>query len=55
MIRIVFPFLAWIKEINATTLRVDFISGLTVALILVPQSMAYAQLAGMPARLICMA
>ncbi len=48
MIRIVFPFLAWVKELNATTLRMDFISGLTVALILVPQSMAYAQLAGMP-------
>ena len=31
------------------TLRVDFISGLTVALVLVPQSMAYAQLAGLPA------
>jgi sulfate permease, SulP family len=40
--------LAWIKELNATTLRMDFLSGLTVALILVPQSMAYAQLAGMP-------
>jgi SulP family sulfate permease len=29
-------------------LRADFIAGLTVALVLVPQSMAYAQLAGMP-------
>lgn len=48
MIRMVFPFWAWVKEVNATTLRMDFISGLTVALILVPQSMAYAQLAGMP-------
>ena len=44
----VFPFLNWIKLVNAATLRVDFISGLTVALILIPQSMAYAQLAGMP-------
>lgn len=31
------------------TLRVDILAGITVALILVPQSMAYAQLAGLPA------
>ncbi|MBI4996291.1 MAG: sodium-independent anion transporter, partial [Rhodocyclales bacterium] len=31
------------------TIRADFIAGLTVALVLVPQSMAYAQLAGLPA------
>lgn len=44
----IFPFLGWLKDVNATTLRMDFVSGLTVALILIPQSMAYAQLAGMP-------
>lgn len=48
MIHKVFPFLDWVKDINATTLRADIISGLTVALILIPQSMAYAQLAGLP-------
>jgi len=31
-----------------TTLRADFVAGITVALVLVPQSMAYAQLAGLP-------
>ncbi len=31
------------------SLRADFVSGLTVALVLVPQSMAYAQLADLPA------
>lgn len=30
-------------------MRIDFISGLTVALVLIPQSMAYAQLADLPA------
>jgi MFS superfamily sulfate permease-like transporter len=30
-------------------LRADFIAGVTVALVLIPQSMAYAQLAGLPA------
>jgi len=31
------------------TLRADLIAGVTVALVLIPQSMAYAQLAGLPA------
>ncbi len=42
------PFLRWLPY-GGQTLRADFIAGLTVALVLVPQSMAYAQLAGMPA------
>ncbi|MBD3167642.1 STAS domain-containing protein [bacterium] len=44
-----FPFLAWFKGYSVSALRADFISGLTVALVLVPQSMAYAQLADLPA------
>jgi len=44
------PFLSWIGEIkDGKTLKADVVAGLTVALILVPQSMAYAQLAGLPA------
>jgi anti-anti-sigma factor len=44
------PFLAWLPELrNAHTLRADLLAGLTVALVLIPQSMAYAQLAGLPA------
>lgn len=40
----------WLPEIKSkATLRADVIAGLTVALILIPQSMAYAQLAGLPA------
>jgi SulP family sulfate permease len=42
------PFLGWFKKYNTAYLRADFISGLTVALVLIPQSMAYAQLAGLP-------
>ncbi len=42
-----FPFLRWFP-LNRNNLRVDIIAGITVALILVPQSMAYAQLAGLP-------
>jgi SulP family sulfate permease len=33
---------------RAETLRADLIAGITVALVLIPQSMAYAQLAGLP-------
>ena len=42
------PFLRWFP-VSRVTLRADLVAGLTVALVLVPQSMAYAQLAGMPA------
>ena len=43
-----FPFLRWFP-ISKQTLRVDIVAGVTVALVLIPQSMAYAQLAGLPA------
>ena len=43
-----FPFLYWIKELkNPRVLKADFIAGVTVAMVIVPQSMAYAQLAGL--------
>lgn len=41
------PFLRWFP-LTRETLHADLIAGMTVALILVPQSMAYAQLAGLP-------
>ncbi|MDK9701860.1 MAG: SulP family inorganic anion transporter [Sulfuritalea sp.] len=47
ILRRLFPFLRWFPY-SAGTFRADFLAGLTVALVLVPQSMAYAQLAGMP-------
>ena len=44
------PFLSWIGELkDKDTIRSDVIAGVTVAMVLVPQSMAYAQLAGLPA------
>jgi len=42
-----FPFLRWFP-LPPGALRADILAGITVALVLVPQSMAYAQLAGMP-------
>jgi SulP family sulfate permease len=44
----IFPFLELLKNYNLAKLRADAIAGLTVALVLIPQSMAYAQLAGLP-------
>lgn len=45
-----FPFLAWAGELkDKNVLRADILAGITVALVLIPQSMAYAQLAGLPA------
>ncbi|HHE46251.1 MAG TPA: sodium-independent anion transporter, partial [Bacteroidetes bacterium] len=44
----IFPFLKWFDHYSGKTFRVDFVAGLTVALVLIPQSMAYAQLAGLP-------
>ncbi|MFC2150443.1 SulP family inorganic anion transporter [Calditrichota bacterium] len=49
MLNTIFPFLRWFKGYNLRLFRVDLISGLTVALVLIPQSMAYAQLANLPA------
>lgn len=46
-VRALFPFLSW-PRLTRDTLRADLLAGITVALILVPQSMAYAQLAGLP-------
>ncbi len=42
-----FPFIRWFP-LTTDKVRSDLIAGITVALILVPQSMAYAQLAGLP-------
>ena len=44
-----FPFLIWRREINRDTLKADLTAGITVALVAIPQSLAYAQLAGVPA------
>jgi sulfate permease, SulP family len=49
MLYYVFPFLTWFKDYDFGKFRIDFVAGVTVALVLIPQSMAYAQLAGLPA------
>jgi len=44
-----FPFLLWFKGYKLEAFKLDLMAGITVALVLIPQSMAYAQLAGLPA------
>ncbi|MEE4136133.1 MAG: SulP family inorganic anion transporter, partial [Desulforhopalus sp.] len=48
MVKRIFPFLQWLPGYSVGFLRQDLLAGLTVALVLIPQSMAYAQLAGLP-------
>lgn len=43
-----FPFLEWPRP-TRQSLRDDLLAGLTVSLLVIPQSLAYAQLAGVPA------
>ena len=49
MLTKILPFISWFKDYSLSKFRIDFVAGLTVALVLIPQSMAYAQLAGLPA------
>lgn len=43
-----FPFIKWMKAYNKKSFISDIIAGLTVAVILIPQSMAYASIAWLP-------
>src|SRR5690349_16055283 len=42
------PFLEWWPRVNRVTLRADGIAGLTGAIIVLPQGVAFATIAGMP-------
>jgi len=45
----ILPFTGWFRSYGWGPFKIDLVAGLTVALVLIPQSMAYAQLAGLPA------
>ena len=49
MLEKIFPFLRWFP-LTKDQFKADFIAGLTVAMLLIPQSMAYAELAGLDMR-----
>lgn len=43
-----FPFLRWADRVNRHTLRDDVVAGLTGAIVVLPQGVAFATIAGMP-------
>ncbi|HHL18705.1 MAG TPA: SulP family inorganic anion transporter [Thiothrix sp.] len=43
-----FPFLIWFKLINKASLKADFMAGITGAVIVLPQGVAFATIAGLP-------
>lgn len=42
------PILAWMPNYSLQWLKMDFIAGLTVTLTVIPQALAYAEVAGLP-------
>ncbi len=48
MLKRFFPFLSWMTTYNRSHFYGDLIAGVTVGVMLVPQGMAYAMIAGMP-------
>ncbi len=48
-LKLFFPFLAWPRPTRSSA-RDDLLAGIAVALLAIPQSLAYAQLAGVPAQ-----
>lgn len=44
----IFPFLAWAGMVNKDSLKADSVAGLTGAIIVLPQGIAFAAIAGMP-------
>tara|TARA_A100001011_G_scaffold162951_1_gene171414 strand:+ start:14618 stop:16351 length:1734 start_codon:yes stop_codon:yes gene_type:complete len=43
-----FPILTWLSDYKASYFKNDFIAGITVSVLLIPQGMAYALIAGLP-------
>jgi sulfate permease, SulP family len=44
----IFPFLAWSQRMSGAQMRADLLAGLTGALVVLPQGVAFATIAGMP-------
>lgn len=47
-LRALLPFLSWLGLVNKDSLKADFIAGLTGAVIVLPQGVAFATIAGLP-------
>uniref|UniRef100_A0A8B9JQF2 Solute carrier family 26 member 11 n=1 Tax=Astyanax mexicanus TaxID=7994 RepID=A0A8B9JQF2_ASTMX len=51
-VRSCFPLLAWLPRYNLAWFKMDLLAGLTVGLTVVPQGLAYAEVAGLPVQVI---
>lgn len=48
MLKVIFPIIQWLKCYSISFLKKDIIAGVTVGILLIPQGMAYAIVAGLP-------
>lgn len=48
LLHMIFPFLRWLPLVNRNTIRADLIAGFTGAVIVLPQGVAFATIAGLP-------
>ena len=48
LLKQLFPFLDWLPGVDRRSLRADLLAGLTGALVVLPQGVAFAAIAGMP-------
>ena len=48
ILRRLFPFVSWMRAVDRATLRADLVAGLVSAVLVLPQGVAFATLAGMP-------
>ena len=47
-IKKIIPILEWLPQYNTSLFKGDFLAGITVGIILIPQGIAYALIAGLP-------
>lgn len=47
-LKLILPFLSWLHLVNRETLKADMMAGLTGAVIVLPQGVAFATIAGLP-------
>jgi high affinity sulfate transporter 1 len=47
-LKLIFPILIWLPAYKAANLKWDLLAGITLAFFVIPESMAYASLAGLP-------
>jgi sulfate permease, SulP family len=47
-VRLLFPFMQWLPNVGRESAKADFMAGLTGAIVVLPQGVAFAAIAGMP-------